>query len=79
MSVGLLPGKQGGVVSGFAVAFGGHGHRCLAWIYTTAASGPGAGPVLGERLATMVEQSLGRVIIESELTPRIPREVPGGP
>lgn len=78
VSVGVLPGKQDGVVSGFAVAFGGHAHRCFAWVYTTAASGAGAGPVLGERLATMVERSLGRVVIESELTPRIPREEPGG-
>ncbi len=77
VSVGLLPGKPDAPVSGFAVAFGGHGHRCFAWAYTTTARGAGAGPVLGERLATMVERSLGKVIIESELTPRIQREAPG--
>jgi hypothetical protein len=79
VSVGLVTGKQDAPVSGFAVAFGGHGHRCFAWIYTTRASGPGAGPLLGERLATMVERSLGKAVIASELLPRIPRETPGGP
>lgn len=79
VSVGLVTGKQDAPVSGFAVAFGGHGHRCFAWIYTTTASGPGAGPILGERLATMVERSLGKAVIASELVPKIPREAPGGP
>ena len=79
VSVGVVTGKPDAPVSGFAVAFGGHAHRCFAWIYTTTASGPGAGPLLGERLATMVERSLGKAVIASELLPRIPREAPGGP
>jgi hypothetical protein len=74
VSIGVVPGKPGDPVAGFAVAFGGHGHRCFAWAYTTTARGPDAGVVLGERLATMVERSLGRVVLESELAPRIPRE-----
>lgn len=74
VSIGLLPGKPGDPVTGFAVAFGGHAHRCFAWAYTTTAKGAGVGILLGERLATMVERSLGRVVLESELTPRIPRE-----
>jgi len=78
VSIGILPGKPDEPVSGFALAFGGHGHRCFAWAYVTRAAGPGAAVLLGERLSTMVERSLGRVVIESALTPRIPREAPGG-
>jgi hypothetical protein len=74
VSIGVAPGTPDQPVRGFAVAFGGHGHRCFAWAYTTTARGPGAGPVLGERLATMVERSLGGVVLESELSPHIPRE-----
>jgi hypothetical protein len=74
VSIGITPGKPDDPVAGFAVAFGGHGHRCFAWAYTTTARGAGAGLVLGERLATMVERSLGRVVLESELSPHIPRE-----
>jgi hypothetical protein len=76
VSVGVLASKPDEPVSGFAVAFGGHGHRCFAWAYTTTARGPGAGAVLGDRLGAMVERSLGRVVLESELSPRIPREPP---
>ncbi len=76
VAVGVVAGKPDDPVSGFAVAFGGHGHRCFAWAYTTTARGAGAGVQLGERLAAMVERSLGRVVLESELTPRIPRERP---
>jgi hypothetical protein len=71
VSVGVVAGKPDDPVSGFAVAFGGHGHRCIAWAYTTTARGPGAGVLLGEQLAAMVERSLGRVVLDSELTPRI--------
>ena len=76
VSVGVVTGKPDDPVSGFALAFGGHGHRCFAWAYTTTARGPGAALLLGERLATMVERSLGQVEIESETVPRIPREKP---
>src|SRR5262249_54179224 len=76
VSVGVLTGKPEDPVSGFALAFGGHGHRCFAWAYTTAARGPGAALLLGERLATMVERSLGRVEIENEVAPHIPKEKP---
>lgn len=76
VTVGVVPGKPDEPASGFAVAFGGHGHRCIAWAYTTTARGAGAGAVLGDRLGAMVEQSLGGVVVESRLTPHIPREAP---
>jgi hypothetical protein len=71
VSVGVLPGKPGEPVTGFALAFGGHAHRCFAWAYTTTGNGADAAALLGERLATMVERSLGRLVIESKLLPNV--------
>jgi hypothetical protein len=77
VSIGVLPGKSpDDPIAGFALAFGGHAHRCFAWAFTTVARGPGAAAVVGERLATMVERSLGKVVVESELVPHIPRDLP---
>ena len=77
VSIGVLPGKSADdPIAGFALAFGGHAHRCFAWAFTTVARGPGAAAVVGERLATMVERSLGKVVLESELVPHIPRDRP---
>lgn len=73
VSIGVVPGKPDAPVSGFAVAFGGHGHRCFAWAYTTTARGASAAGLLGDRLATMVERSLAHVVLESELSPHIRR------
>lgn len=72
--VGIVAPKPGAPLGAFAVAFGAHGHRCFAWAFTTSAAGPGAERVVGERLAAMIEGSLSRVVIESDLTPRIERE-----
>jgi hypothetical protein len=74
VQVGVVPGKPGAPFEAFAVAFGARAHRCFAFVYTTSASGPGAEAIVGERLAAIVERSLGGVVIESALTPRIPRE-----
>jgi hypothetical protein len=74
VSVGVLAGKPDTPLAGFALAFGGRAHRCFAWAYTTTASGPAAAGVVGERLATMVERSLGKVVLESELAPRVREE-----
>jgi hypothetical protein len=71
-----LAGKKaraGEDLRGFALAFGGKGKRCFAWIYTTSAGGPGAEAVLGERLATMVQGSLGAMTTVNELDPQIER------
>jgi hypothetical protein len=65
--------KPGEALRGFALAFGGKGRRCFAWIYTTSAGGPRAEAVLGERLATMVQSSLGATTVVSELEPQIER------
>ena len=66
-------GRAGDALRGFALAFGGKGRRCFAWIYTTSAGGPGAEAVLGERLATMVQGSLGATTTVNELEPQIDR------
>lgn len=76
--VALVAQRQGAPINAYAAALGAHAHRCFVWIYTTSASGPGAERVLGERLAAMIEASLAKIAIDSELTPRIPRE-PIGP
>lgn len=76
--VGVVAGKPGAPIAAFALAMGAHAHRCFVWSYATIAEGPGAEKVVGERLATMVEASLAKVTVESELTPRIQRE-PEGP
>jgi hypothetical protein len=76
--VGVVSGKPGAPISAFALAMGAHAHRCFVWSYTTTAQGLGAEQVVGERLATMVEASLAKVRMESDLTPRIQRE-PAGP
>lgn len=78
VKVGLSPPKEAGAaILAFAVAFGAHAHRCVAWAYTTNAAGPGAERTIGERLASMVDGSLGKLELESGLSPKIPREVPG--
>ena len=71
-----LVGKKataGEDLRGVAMAFGGKGRRCFAWIYTTSAGGQGAEAVLGERLATMVQGSLSATATVNELDPRIDR------
>jgi hypothetical protein len=77
VEVGLQPGKKpGDPISAFAVAFGSHVHRCFAWAFTTTAAGPGADAAIAERLAAMIDGSLAKVVLENELVPRIPRELP---
>lgn len=71
-----LAGKKpraGEDLRGVAMAFGGKGRRCFAWIYTTSAGGPGAEEVIGERLATMVQGSLSTTTTVNELDPQIDR------
>ena len=66
-------GKAQEGLRGFALAFGGKGRRCFAWVYTTSVGGAGAEAALGERLATMVQGSLGATTIVNELNPQIER------
>jgi hypothetical protein len=75
VEVGVIApvGKKGEELRGVAMAFGGKGRRCFAWVYTTSAGGPGAEAVLGERLATMVQGSLSATGTVNELDPQIER------
>ncbi len=61
------------VVIGVVLAVGVRGRRCFAYYYETRASGLGAEKNVGQRLALMVERSLQRVIVTSDLDPDIPR------
>lgn len=65
--------KPGQDLRGVAMAFGGKGRRCFAWVYVTSAGGSGAEAVLGDRLATMVQESLGRIGMINELELQIER------
>jgi hypothetical protein len=65
--------KVGEDLRGVAMAFGGKGRRCFAWVYSTSAGGQGAEAVLGERLATMVQGSLSATTTVNELDPQIDR------
>ncbi len=73
VEVGVVPDKKGGAIEAFAVAFGGYRHRCFAYVLTTGARGEGAEKVVGERLATMVDKSLGAAVLESDLAPKLER------
>jgi hypothetical protein len=75
VSVGVMPEERPSEpVTGFALAFGGRGHRCVAWAFTTSATGPRAAALVGERLAMMVDGSLGRVTLASKLAPHVREE-----
>jgi len=77
VEVGLIPPSPkapvGTPLQGFVMAFGGWSRRCFAYVYTTAAVGPGAEQVVGERLGMMVEGSLGKIQFQSALTPKVRR------
>jgi hypothetical protein len=72
--VAVSPEGPGKPIEAAAIAFGGWAHKCFAFAYTTHASGPGAEEVIGRRLAAVVQMTLGRLTVESDLTPAIPRE-----
>ncbi len=76
VQVGVVAGKAGDPLRGFVVAFGAHAHRCFAFVYTTVASGAGAEATVGERLATIVERSLGGVVVENGLAPVVREPLP---
>ena len=61
-------------LSGFVTAVGGRGHRCFAYLFATQAVGPGRERAVGERLATIVEQSLAATKLKNDLVPEIRRE-----
>lgn len=90
VEVGVVPSKgQGkgapGRIDAFAMAFGGRAHRCFTYVFTTSAEGQAAEQIVGERLGTMVEGSLEKLVFVSDLEPQIERAPglegagPGGP
>jgi hypothetical protein len=71
------PGKEG--IMAFAMAFGGWARRCFAYVFTTSARGKGTEEIVGERLGTMVQGSLEKLVFESDIDPRIERGEGRGP
>lgn len=80
VGVSPSPGPKGaGSIDAFAMAFGARVRRCFAFVFTTSASGAGAEAAVGERLGAMVQGSLEKIEVESDLESRVGRErVPGG-
>jgi len=64
-------GPRAPVVTGFVLAFGGWAKRCFAYVFVTKDEDP---RVVTDRLATMMDGSLARTKVRSELVaPREPR------
>ncbi|WP_437285765.1 hypothetical protein [Sorangium sp. So ce406] len=76
VEIGVADAPPGAPLEGFAVAFGGYGRRCFAFIAETRAAGPSAERLVAERLAAVVEISLGGLRLEREVAPAVPREPP---
>ncbi len=65
------PTKPGAPIGANVLAFGGHLHRCFAFVFTTVASGPDAERIVGARLAAMLQRSLREVSAVDELNPNV--------
>ncbi|WP_437324304.1 hypothetical protein [Sorangium sp. So ce381] len=76
VAIGVADTPPGAPIDGFAVAFGGSGRRCFAFIAETRAAGPSAEQLVAERLAAVVEISLGGLRLMRETAPAVPREPP---
>ncbi|MGK4000529.1 hypothetical protein [Sorangium sp. So ce1024] len=74
VEIGVADAPPGAPIQGFAVAFGGYGRRCFAFVAETRAAGPSAERLVAERLAAVVEISLGGLRLEREVAPAMPRE-----
>jgi len=78
VDIGIVPApphaKSDAAIDAFAMAFGARVRRCFAYIFTTNARGGTALAAVGERLGTMVQGSLEKLVLESDLEPRIGRE-----
>lgn len=71
VEVGFAHQAPGEPVTGYVMAFGGWARRCFAYAFTTAAAGPGAERIVGDRLAIMDARSLGGIELRSETAPTI--------
>ncbi|WP_437294260.1 hypothetical protein [Sorangium sp. So ce426] len=76
VAIGVADSPPGAPIDGFAVAFGGSGRRCFAFVAETRAAGPSAEQLVAERLAVVVEISLGGLRLLREIAPAVPREPP---
>ncbi|XXX74244.1 hypothetical protein WMF30_42030 [Sorangium sp. So ce134] len=74
VAIGVADAPPGAPIDGFAVAFGGSGRRCFAFVAQTRAAGPSAERLVAERLAAVVEISLGGLRLVRETAPAVPRE-----
>jgi hypothetical protein len=70
----VVPVKaQGGVITAFALAFGGLERRCFAYVFETRAAFAGAAQIVGDRLGSMVQGSLEKLVFSGELEQRVER------
>jgi hypothetical protein len=74
VSLGVLTSKPGAPLRGYLLAFGAAARRCLAFVFTTDASGPDAERRIAERLATMEEITLKQMRVKRDLEPTPPPE-----
>ncbi|AUX25254.1 hypothetical protein SOCEGT47_057980 [Sorangium cellulosum] len=74
VQIGVVEAPPGAPIQGFALAFGGSGRRCVAFVAGTRAQGASAERLVAERLAAVVEISLGGLRLEREVAPAVPRE-----
>jgi hypothetical protein len=78
--VSVRASRPGQPLQAFAVAIGGSARRCFAYLFATRADGPRAPREVGTRLELMVDRSLGGILLESPLAPRLDRQpLPGLP
>ncbi len=75
VDVGFSVAGPGAAIAGWALAFGGLGRECFAFIYRTRATGADAERIVGDRLAVM--QTLTLEGIERRLGGGIEREHSG--
>ena len=74
VDLGFRQEKEGAPLSGWALAFGGLGRECFAFIYTTTAAGDGAERIVGDRLAVIKTLTLEG--IERRIGGEVQREAP---
>jgi hypothetical protein len=65
LDAAVQPGTGAEGLTGYAIAFGGDGVRCLAVVFSTQASGAGAEQELGERLGIIIQTVFVRLRLRS--------------
>ncbi len=59
---------------GLVLAFGAWSRQCFAYAFVTELDGPGAEPIVAERLVRMMDQSLAALRARSDLDPSLERD-----